>query len=122
MECKKVKFADQAAALLWIAKLQRTSVRKDVPGRAYLCYECFGWHLTKTISREQKIINEQLVVIECLRREIVELKSQKLDRIGLIRVKTDERVEQLNKQILRLKEELKKSRQDNWMLIAKLNK
>lgn len=47
MECKKAKFATEAAALAFIKKLKATSKREHIPSNAYLCQRCFAWHLTK---------------------------------------------------------------------------
>jgi len=46
--CNKVCFCDEEAALFYIDKLQKTSKRKRIPVRAYLCDKCLTWHITST--------------------------------------------------------------------------
>lgn len=46
MTCKKTKFATEEYAAAYVKKLQKTSKRKVVPQRTYLCPECLTWHLT----------------------------------------------------------------------------
>ena len=71
-ECKKTKFADQAAAMFYIAKLKATSCRDKIPQRAYLCEICLSWHITsikltpdqrriQSLERKIKSLEEQLV-------------------------------------------------------------
>lgn len=69
MKCKKVSFADEKFAQIYIDKLQKTSNRRLIPVRAYLCEKCLLWHLTSIESRE----NMQLVYKE---RQINNLKAK----------------------------------------------
>lgn len=57
-ECKKVKFANEEAALFFIKKLKATSSRVKKPVSTYLCENCFSWHLTSWTEDAAKI--EQL--------------------------------------------------------------
>lgn len=70
--CTKVYFADEKNANDYIDKLQKTSIRKLKPVRAYLCEKCFNWHLTSIESYE----NMQLVYKE---RQINNLKAKVLN-------------------------------------------
>lgn len=80
MECKKTKFANEKFAIEWIEKLKKTSIRKTKPIRAYLCFDCGGWHLTSKVLGEETQYQKQ-------QAEIKELKSiiekQKLDYMEL---------------------------------------
>jgi len=71
MECKKVKFVNEASAEMYIKKLKGTSVRAKKPVRAYLCEKCLSWHLTSIEAKE----NMQLVYAN---REINNLKAKVL--------------------------------------------
>ena len=70
-KCTKVYFIDEENANFYIEKLNKTSVRKLKPIRAYLCDKCLSWHLTSIESYE----NMQLVYKE---RQINNLKSKVL--------------------------------------------
>ena len=48
MECKKVRFNNEKAASDYIDKLTKTSTRKVIPLRSYLCPYCHTWHLTSS--------------------------------------------------------------------------
>lgn len=67
--CKKVNFINEAFALTYIEKLHKTSVRRLIPVRAYLCEKCLAWHLTSIQSKE----NMDKVYLE---RQIANLKSK----------------------------------------------
>lgn len=90
-QCKKVAFATEADADFYIEKLKRTSSRKVVPTRAYLCETCRNWHLThvqnidvqkvlygyeKRIRELEKQLAEADKTIVCLNRAITEFRSQ----------------------------------------------
>lgn len=53
--CKKVSFIDEKFADEYITKLHKTSKRKLVPVRAYLCEKCLTWHLTSIKSSEPRV-------------------------------------------------------------------
>lgn len=89
--CKKVSFATEADAIYYINKLKKTSSRKVLPARAYLCEECLNWHLTsiqhadissilaeheRAIIALKKKIKEKEKTIECLNRAIIEFRTQ----------------------------------------------
>jgi len=44
--CVKQRFRTQAAALLELSGIARTSSHSYIPVRAYQCEWCGGWHLT----------------------------------------------------------------------------
>lgn len=75
--CKKVSFADEQQALFYIDKLIRTSKRKVVPQRTYLCHKCFNWHLT---SQTQIKISYDVI-----REELDELKKELQTKDKLIK-------------------------------------
>lgn len=60
MICKKVSFADESSANFYIHKLKRTSERKTVPIRAYLCPNCNCWHLTSQETKDIEMLNRQI--------------------------------------------------------------
>lgn len=89
--CKKVSFATEADADFYINKLKKTSSRKVVPTRAYLCEECLNWHLThvqhidipnilaqheRTVRALKKQIADKEKTIDCLNRAIIEFRTQ----------------------------------------------
>lgn len=68
MPCKKTYFSDEKQAQIYIDKLCKTSKRKSVPVRSYLCSKCSCWHLT---SKEDKnIIRNTFKKVEELEAEI----------------------------------------------------
>lgn len=68
-KCKKVYFANENSAKFYIEKLNKTSLRKVKPVRAYLCEKCLNWHLTSIVSEE----NRQLIYKD---RQIANLKAK----------------------------------------------
>jgi len=74
MNCKKVKFVNEASAMMYVNKLQKTSIRDKKPVRAYLCETCLSWHLTSIESKE----NMKLIYAK---REIANLKRKNLHLI-----------------------------------------
>lgn len=65
--CKKTSFANEAAAIFYIDKLKRTSIRERVPIRAYLCCQCNSWHLTskpnfESVKYEMEIIKLKNII------------------------------------------------------------
>ena len=68
-KCKKVSFADEKNALMYLEKLKKTSTRERKPVNTYLCEKCLAWHLT---SIELKEVTE----IKYLKRQIENLKSK----------------------------------------------
>lgn len=101
--CTKVSFADEKLANYYIDKLQKTSVRKKVPVKAYLCEKCFNWHLThkedyfilreeheeivKELKSKVDTLNKQVEIltkksteykklIQCLENKLIKLKNR----------------------------------------------
>ena len=72
MHCKKTSFSDEAQALFYIDKLQRTSVRPKKPQSAYLCPRCNNWHITSIVQFDEVSEKE----IKRLNQEIEKLKIQ----------------------------------------------
>ncbi len=68
--CKKVSFADEKQALFYIEKLNKTSNRKSVPQRTYLCHKCSNWHLTSQV--QIKTYSVLLAECESLKQDIIE--------------------------------------------------
>lgn len=46
MTCRKIRYRDEIAANLALAKLQRQGKTGHDETRAYRCEKCGGWHLT----------------------------------------------------------------------------
>ena len=46
MTCRKIRYRDEIAANLALAKLQRQGKAGHDETRAYRCEKCGGWHLT----------------------------------------------------------------------------
>lgn len=44
--CGKIRYHDRVAAMLALAKAQRSPSRRRHESRAYHCPKCDGWHLT----------------------------------------------------------------------------
>jgi predicted RNase H-like nuclease (RuvC/YqgF family) len=81
MYCKKTSFANEKEALFYIEKLKKTSLRKKIPTRSYLCHICHNWHITSSEEwKEEKklntIIKSQEKTIRELKREMNDLKRQ----------------------------------------------
>lgn len=72
MACKKVRFANEKAALFHIEKLNRTSIRDFHPNRAYLCHECGTWHLTSRTDEKLKRIAELEEQVKNLKHQLKE--------------------------------------------------
>jgi hypothetical protein len=69
--CTKTYFATEKDAEFYISKLKQTSTRGKIPKRAYLCPDCFQWHLTSQdkdilaiIKYRQKINELQKLIAE----------------------------------------------------------
>lgn len=70
-ECKKTKFADQASAMFYIAKLKATSCRDKIPQRAYLCEYCLSWHITSIkLTPDQRVIANLRAKVDHLKMEL----------------------------------------------------
>lgn len=69
--CGKTSFATEVDADYYIDKLSKTSKRKDIPIRAYLCPKCCNWHLTKKQEVKDKETQELLSQIKTLKRELL---------------------------------------------------
>ncbi len=93
--CKKVSFADERSANEYINKLKSTSERVNVPIRAYLCPQCFNWHLTSQKTKEAQIFESK---IEELQKTIQEQKRIILD-LNIQNKKKDSRITALKKHI-----------------------
>ena len=125
-ECKKVKFSTEKDAEFYLNKLKKTSSRKNIPTRAYLCPFCTSWHLTSRESFENKKILELQNQVELLKKEI----SKKKEEINLLEgknnkeynlaIKTDERIKKLNEKIAEKDKTIRRLRTDNSELITKL--
>ena len=86
MKCNKTYFATEEAALFYIEKLKKTSVRDRVPRRAYLCQNCLKWHLTssdskaefylKKIAKLKQELASRSISIQKLKANIVKLNSK----------------------------------------------
>lgn len=74
--CSKVSFADEQQALFYIEKLSKTSKRKVVPQRTYLCHKCVNWHLTS---------QEQIKTYDVISQELDELKKELQTKDKLIK-------------------------------------
>jgi len=79
--CPKTYFATEKDAEFYIDKLKQTSNRAKRPKRAYLCPDCFQWHLTsqdkdlpsiikyrQKINELQKLIAEKNEIINKLKK------------------------------------------------------
>lgn len=129
MICKKVKFDTKINADLYIAKLRRTSNRDKIPKRSYLCPHCRCWHLTSQQSYESLIIEDLKKqigdLIEKHKKELQDLKNenqaikQGANKQENIAVKTDTRIQQLNKAINEKNRVISKLREDNSDLISR---
>lgn len=75
-KCKKVYFANEKSAEYYIEKLQKTSTRKILPVRAYLCEKCLSWHLTSIISEERKQIIHKDRQIANLKAKVQHLENK----------------------------------------------
>ena len=91
--CRKTQFATEHDALFYIAKLKKTSKRKVLPKRAYLCPICFSWHLT---SAEIEPHNE--FEVKHWRQKY----TNEIKRLKLIIAHKDDLLRRHNAEILRL--------------------
>ena len=64
MSCKKVSFINEKFANEYIDKLQKTSVRRIKPVRAYLCEKCTTWHLTSIEGYEERKVKNRMADYE----------------------------------------------------------
>ena len=71
--CNKTSFATEDDAGYYIDKLSKTSKRKDVPVRAYLCTRCHCWHLTKKSEFANKEVSDLKLEIRNLKLEVERL-------------------------------------------------
>lgn len=113
MDCTKVKYANEVFAKQDIERIRKTSTRKTIPIRAYLCY-CGSWHLTSkdlpTVTRLKSVLDEN----NQLRAEIKLLKSQEQRQININKAITN-----LNKRLTERDKLIKSLRLSNNDLIAK---
>jgi uncharacterized protein YlaI len=75
--CKKTYFANETQALLFIAKLKKTSLRERKPVNTYLCPHCLSWHLTRIELKEVKEVKYLKRQIENLKVKIERLQNEK---------------------------------------------
>jgi hypothetical protein len=90
MSCTKTYFSDEKQALFYIDKLRKTSVRNDVPIRAYLCPKCLLWHLTSkepTFTINQSDHEKEILIYK---NQIIELKKKNEELSETIRRKNFE--------------------------------
>ncbi len=74
--CKKVSFIDEQTALFYVEKLKKTSRRKVVPHRAYLCEKCFTWHLSSSGKIREETNQKGTLEITLLHQQIQKLKNR----------------------------------------------
>ena len=74
--CKKVSFADEKFAQTYIDKLHKTSNRRLIPVRSYLCEKCLLWHLTSIESRENMQLVHKDRQINNLKSKIIHLQNE----------------------------------------------
>jgi len=125
LECnKKSCYASEKEALKHIEIIKKKSTRDKIPVRAYFCQNGH-WHITSKISSEKlletnnelgRLIEEQKQEINLLKglNSVILSKNNKKENIE---VKTDKRIQELNKAILELKKTIKRIRNDNQELI-----
>lgn len=107
--CKKVAFSDEQQANYYIEKLNKTSSRKIIPKRAYLCEKCFNWHLTS--KKEGKTYEFLLKENENLKKKLEkknELISEYSVRIEEVQKSVRARFSEDNKKINQLSSKLKR--------------
>lgn len=78
-KCKKVSFLDEKNALIYIEKLNKTSVRERKPVNTYLCEKCLAWHLTSIELKEVFEIKYLKRQIENLKKKIINLTQLSLN-------------------------------------------
>lgn len=81
MDCPKVKYASEQAAMEDIKRIQKKSVRGRVPVRAYRC-ECGAWHITSKQDQLYEKIMELLKENKQLRLDIADLTEKKKREIA----------------------------------------
>jgi uncharacterized protein YlaI len=75
-KCKKVYFADEKNALMYIEKIKKTSKRERNPINTYLCPKCLNWHLTSIEYKEDKQVIYLKRQVTNLQREVKNLKEK----------------------------------------------
>jgi len=106
--CKKVHFRCEQDALYSLEKIKKTSKKKVIPVRAYLC-KCGFWHLTSKASAHHDSPEELKQRIGELEKEINNLK-QRNNREENVAVKSNSRIKSLtleNESLRRENAELK---------------
>lgn len=120
--CKKVRFANEEAALFSLKKIQSISKRRIVPIRAYLCKYCKTWHLTSRPDPFELLKENETLKVENakLKQEIVDL-NKKENKELRVKIRADARVVEQRLFIEDLQRTIKTLRWDKSTLLGKLH-
>lgn len=128
MICEKTRYASEQAALEDIERIQKKSTRSKVPVRAYLC-GCGSWHLTSKLSKgaiaiiiqlKETLVNrEQDIIALKAENELLRNNHNSDDRV---KVRADKRVIELTNQVAKLKQDIKRLRNDKNTLFSTIVK
>lgn len=116
--CYKTKYASQHFADLDILRIKKKSKRSRIPIRSYLC-ECGSWHLTsKDDSLHDKIafLSKEIDRLTNENNKLTTTQSNDYD----LKIKIDEKVLFLTKEVSRKNKIIAQLRLDNADLIGKL--
>lgn len=122
MKCAKTTYSTQAEADLDIKRISEKSKRQKVPTRSYKCEKCGLFHLTSRPDYKQKYENAMRGFYEILNEnkklteQIIKL-NIKQNREIKTEAKKNELVKQLNHQLNKAKQTIKRLRADNQQFI-----
>lgn len=58
-KCQKIRYRDEISAKFALSQCRRKSrrVNEKLEIRCYYCENCYGWHLTSSVKKEENGIN-----------------------------------------------------------------
>lgn len=127
MVCEKTRYVSEKAALEDIERIQKKSTRSKVPVRAYLC-GCGSWHLTSKLSKAAIAIIQLKADLVNREQDIAALKAENellrnnYNKEDRVKVRADKRVIELTNQVAKLKQDIKRLRNDKNTLFSTIVK
>lgn len=112
MKCTKATYRTKQDADDEMRRIAKTSDRKTIPARSYLCPHCHLWHLTSQPLKQELKNNE---IVKSLQKENCELKKQIAD-LNNAEKKEQRKSLKANEQLNSLKSQLEKAKQANLKL------
>jgi hypothetical protein len=59
-KCRKTSFVDEKSARFYLAKIEKTSIKKKSPKDCYLCPNCMAWHLKSKKDEQHENTQRQI--------------------------------------------------------------